>query len=125
MWRDALERSGRDAAALDRAFDGSDKYVVPTHGTQTGTMQPLRAIYALASEVDDVAIRPQTGQFAIRTLVTNTYRARYIALVGDPRAHFAACLDLVRAVPVYELARPWDPARIMETVDRIEAHLTV
>lgn len=125
LWRDAVERSGRDAEALDAAFDGMDKYVVPTHASQAEAALPLRAIYVLENgENSDFAIRSLSGTAALEAIVHNTYRGAFIPIVGDTRAHFQTCLNLARAVPILALSRPWDASRIAETVERIEAHLS-
>jgi hypothetical protein len=119
--RDAVERSGRDADALDEAFDGADKYVLPVEGHADAPL-PLAAIYVLA-EAEDFAIRPLGGAAATQALIANTYRSAYVPEIGDPRGHFENCLRLARQVPMFALERPWDGARLGETVSRIEAHL--
>jgi hypothetical protein len=122
LWRDAVERSGRDAETLDPAFDGTAKYVLPVAEGHAEHPLPLAAIYILA-EAEDFAIRPLNGVSAAKALALNTYRGAYVPVIGDPAVHFENCLRVAREVPVFLLDRPWDEARVAETVDRVEAHL--
>lgn len=125
LWRDAVERSGRDADRLDVAYHGVEKYVLPIGDTYGETPLPLAALYVLTEPHGEDAppeIAPIAGAAAIRALAVNTYRGAYIPLVGDPAEHFAQCLRLVRDVPIFELRRPWQAERIDETVRLVTAH---
>jgi hypothetical protein len=122
LWRDAVERSGRDTDALDSAFDGTEKYVLPVAEGHAEQPLPLAAIYILA-EAEDFAIHALNTVSAAKALALNTYRGAYVPVIGDTAAHFEYCLRVSREVPVFMLDRPWDEARVAETVDRIEAHL--
>jgi hypothetical protein len=123
LWRDAVERTGRDPGALDRVRDGMDKYVVPTIASQARARLPLRAIYTLAADVEQIRIRRLKGVEAVRALTANTYRPGFMPLVGSPRSHFALSVAIAGHVPIYELARPWGGDRLDACADRIEAHL--
>ncbi len=123
LWRDAIERSGRTVEGHERAFDDVDKYTVGI-AAEAGEAVPLAALYLLASPGgDDFAVRRLAGGAAINALMANTYRGAFVPVVGDPRRHFETCVALANKVPVFELARPWDGARVAETVVRVEAHL--
>lgn len=123
LWRDAIERSGRVADGYERAFDDLDKYTVAIDA-EAGEAVPLTALYLLAPPGEgDFAIRRLTGADAVDALMANTYRGRFVAMVGDRRRYFETCVALSRRVPLFELVRPWDGARVSETVARVEAHL--
>jgi len=124
LWRDALERSGRTPAAYEPASDTADKYTVGTDAAARAGPTPLGAIYLLrrGEPESDVDVRPLSGMLAARALIENTYRGGAIRAVGDPAAHFEACLALSRAAPVFELIRPWSADRIGETMTWVEAH---
>ncbi|HEX8448636.1 MAG TPA: hypothetical protein VF652_03495 [Allosphingosinicella sp.] len=109
LWREALEASGRDAGAYDRSFDGMDKYDVPTANASRLEPIPLAAIYLLrkADEGGDAAIERLTGIEAVETLISNTYRGGYLRTIGRTADHLAACLRVVRAVPVFRATRLW------------------
>jgi hypothetical protein len=53
----------------------------------------------------------------------NTYRGAFIGTVGDAATHFRTCLALSRAVPVFELVRPWGVRGIESTMAHVETHL--
>jgi len=125
LWRDAVERSGRTTEAYERAFDSLDKYTVGLDRAGSPGAVRLRAIYVLARGEDDdrVTIHGLEGIEAIKALMENTYRGGFIQTVGDSRSHFEKCLELSRQVPIFRLVRPWDPARIDETILKVEEHL--
>jgi hypothetical protein len=126
LWRDSLERSGRTAGDFEAVLDGRDKFTVPARWSGTPESVPLAAVFTLASSGDDVGrigIRRLRGAEALKALIANTYRGHYVARLGDSRRHWAASLDLVAKVPVFELERPWSPDWFAATVDAVEAHL--
>jgi hypothetical protein len=124
LWREALEASGRDAGAFDRSFDDMEKYDVPTIGESKLEPLPLTAIYLLrkAEEGDDGSIERLTGVDAVETLVANTYRGGYLRTIGRTREHLAACLKVVRAVPVFRATRLWGFERFDEEAGRLHDH---
>jgi hypothetical protein len=127
LWRDAVERSGRDAAVLDPAFAGRDKYVLPIGESHADAPLPLAAIYALGGTGDPdsgFAINRLGGFDATQVLVQRTYRRAYVPLIGDPHRHFEACVALSRGVPVFGIQRPWNGERIGEMIDLVEAHFS-
>ncbi|MDB5706214.1 MAG: hypothetical protein JWN66_3330 [Sphingomonas bacterium] len=126
LWRDSLERSGRSAGDFEQLLDGRDKYTVPARGEGAPAAIALGAIYVLKraeDDIDRIDIRQLRGAEALNALIANTYRGRYIALLGDMERYWARGLDLVGKVPIFELERPWDPDRLPATIDAVEAHL--
>jgi hypothetical protein len=125
LWRDAVERTGRDTATLDPAFDGMDKYVLPLSERHAETALPLAAVFILARARAGapVQLNAMSGLAATQALVAQTYRGAYVPLVGDSRAHFEQCVHLPRRVPVFTLKRPWDPALIGEAIDLVATQL--
>lgn len=125
LWRDAVERSGRTTDGYERAFDALDKYTVGTGSAALAQPLLLGAIYLLrqGDPNADLEISRLTGAAAAQVLIQNTYRGAFIRLVGDPARHFQSCLAVSREVPIFEMVRPWNVARIDETFAQIEAHL--
>ena len=124
LWREALEASGRDAGAYDRSFDDMDKYDVPTETGSTQEPLPLAAIYLLrkAEEGGDAALERLSGVDAVETLMSNTYRGGYLRAIGRTAEHLAACLRLVRAVPVFRAERLWGFERFDEQARQLHDH---
>jgi hypothetical protein len=127
LWREALEATGRDTGAYDRSFDDMDKYDVPTGmGSQIEPV-PLAAIYLLrkADGLGDIAIERLTGVEAVETLMSNTYRGGYLKTIGRTAEHLAACLRVVRAVPVFRAQRLWGFERFDEQARQLHDHASV
>jgi hypothetical protein len=125
LWREALEASGRDAGAYDRSFDDLEKYDVPTATGAKLEPLPLAAIYLLRKAGDeggDATIDRLTGVDAVETLMSNTYRGGYLAMIGRTAEHLAACLRIVRAVPVFRAQRLWGFERFDEQAERLHDH---
>lgn len=120
LWRDALDRGGRDAADYHRSFDELDKYDVPTAADLSP--MPLAAVYRLGRG-DGGDIARLTGMAAVEALVANTYRGAIVAQIeGGTRRHLAACVALARAVPVFAAERAWGFDRFEAEAARLEAH---
>jgi hypothetical protein len=124
LWREALEASGRDAGAYDRSFDDTEKYDVPTASDAKLEPLPLAAVYLLrkAEDGDDAAIERLTGVDAVETLMSNTYRGGYLRTIGRTAEHLAACLRVVRAVPVFRAKRLWGFEQFDEQAKQLHDH---
>jgi hypothetical protein len=124
LWREALEASGRDTGAYDRSFDDMDKYDVPTLGDSKLEPIPLAAIYLLRKAEDDgdAAIDRLIGVDAVETLISNTYRGGYLRTIGRTADHLAACLRVVRSVPVFRAKRLWGFERFDEQARQLHDH---
>jgi hypothetical protein len=125
LWREALEASGRDTGAYDRSFDDLDKYDVPTGTSAQLDPLPLAAIYLLRKADEDGgdgAVDRLTGVDAVDTLMSNTYRGAYLRTIGRTAEHLAACLRVVRAVPVFRAQRLWGFERFDEQAQRLHDH---
>ncbi|HYG46489.1 MAG TPA: hypothetical protein VD846_00975 [Allosphingosinicella sp.] len=124
LWREALEASGRDAGAYDRSFDDTEKYDVPTLSDAKLEPLPLAAIYLLrkTDEGAGPAIERLTGVDAVETLISNTYRGGYLRTIGRTAEHLAACLRVVRSVPVFRAKRLWGFERFDEQAGQLHDH---
>ena len=125
MWRDALEASGRSAETHELSFDDAEKYNVPTR--RNGSVRPLElgAIYLLKT-VDGEARHPfiesLRGVEALDALVANTYRGAYVQMLGGTAAHLAACLTLVKTIPIFVVQRVWGRDHIDVQLQQVEEH---
>ncbi|HEX8062705.1 MAG TPA: hypothetical protein VF535_05765 [Allosphingosinicella sp.] len=125
LWREALEASGRDASTYDRSFDDMDKFDVPTIIAERLAPLPLAAIYLLRKAQDEPggpAVERLTGIDAVDTLVSNTYRGGYLRTIGRTGEHLAACLRVVRTVPVFRARRLWGFDRFDEEAGQLHDH---
>ncbi len=127
LWRDALHRSGRDPGQFQPTWASDstyDKFDVPIAAAATAA-EPiaLKAIYLLRNRAGGFAINRLTGAAAAGALISNTYRGSFIATVGDSAAHWRQCVALAAAVPVFEVARPFDPDGFDQQALGIESHV--
>lgn len=123
LWREALERSGRNADELELAFDNMDKFNLPTpRPSQSGPI-PLSHVYLLEKAEEQAAeIKILSGVAAVDALVANTYRGGYLARMGGTKRHLLACLELVKGVPVFRASRTWGFEGYDEQAGRLEQH---
>ncbi len=123
LWREALERSGRNADELELAFDDVDKYNLPTPKPSRSGPIPLSHIYLLAkAEEQWLDIRPLSGIAAVEALVANTYRGNYLVRMGETKRHLLACLELAKRVPVFSASRVWGFDDFDDQAERLEKH---
>lgn len=122
LWSESLDVLGVSAETLEPIGNRSDKFYVPNPLPPAGEGAELVEILVL--EVGDGAPRIERvdGLQALEAVARNTYRPEYVGLMGREAAHFRQCCALAGAVPVSRLVRPWDLARIGETVDLMLGH---
>lgn len=121
LWREALERSGRDAAEAARSFDDQDKFdvVMPDERLGPATL-PLGAAVLLRRADDDVfAVRRLRGAEAVRALMENVYRGGYADRSGGAGPLLAACAAVAARVPVLEIARGWGFERFDAEAEKV------
>ena len=123
LWEDALEASGRSTSDHPPSFhaegDERRKYdvAIPSADTAREPM-PLAGLFVLR-EGPELQLHRLNGAEAMEAVAANTYRGAYIGQVGDSAAHFAACIELARKVPIFTLARPRDRAGFDEQCELI------
>ena len=125
LWREALERSGRDPCRYSRSYAGDecyDKFDVPTQNrVVASTPTKLAAIYFI-EEAEEFAITPIRGAQAVAVLMANTYRGGYLATVGRPEKPFQNCTELARLVPLFTFNRPLGFNSIAQDVSALIEH---
>ena len=122
LWEDALAASGRSAGDYQVSYAGDEqfrKFDVPTNKEALQPV-PLAAIVELASG-DEVDCQELSGVEAVETLFANTYRGSFIASAGEPAAHWRACMQLVAAVPIFRLHRPFRLDALSQIIAHFEA----
>lgn len=123
LWRDALELTGRSALDYEASFDDADKYNLPTQSRPSRESIELSQVYLLVKAADAApAIDRLQGVEAVDALVANTYRGRYVPLVGETHRHLLQCLSLVQKVPVFRARRVWGMPGFDEQARLLEEH---
>ena len=117
LWRDALERSGREAADHPRSYFGDDDYdkydVAVSAAKSADAPLPVAALYVL-EQGDAFAVEPLVGIAAAQALFAHSYRGGYLAVIGGQEAHWRSCLRLIQTVPVFRARRRWGAAAMDE-----------
>ncbi len=113
-----LKLSPETLAALDwrpdgcaRVFPGARKFHVPQTLDDAWSPVPLDAICVLDWDGNPVCVTRLSGREALQALVAAaTYRPGMLDAHGRLGHHWAQCVELTAAVPVYRLtrARTWD-----------------
>jgi hypothetical protein len=126
LWKDALERSGREPDDYQFSYAGDEtyeKFDVPLSGTKEVVAErDLAAVYLL-SVGQRFGITPLTGVDAVEAVFSNTYRGFAVSELGQTRMHFDAAVKLVRSTPIFRLERSRDPADMIADVPRIVEHV--
>ncbi len=123
LWKDALERTGRTAEEFEASFDDAEKYNVPTRSRPSGDSIELSHLYLLSKPQDGgSAIERLQGIEAVDALVANTYRGRYVPLMGQTQHHLRECLNLVGKVAVFRAQRVWGMEGFDEQAQLLEEH---
>jgi hypothetical protein len=108
LWREALERSGRQAGDHQMSFDDYEKYDVPTIIAPPPGPLRLSAVYLLSTAEDTtLSIARLHGTEALESLVANTYRGSFLAAGEQKQRHLMQCMRLLGQVPVYRAERAW------------------
>lgn len=125
LWRDSIDNLPTEAehapiSSRDRKFYVRNPAIAPD------TPVPLAEIILLDRGTGDPQITPIAGLEAVALISANTYRPEFLRLIdGGPERHFRQAADLGQRVGTFRLRRPWDPARMDETIDLLEEHWRV
>jgi hypothetical protein len=122
LWKDALELTGRSSDGYESSFDDADKFNVPTISRNSSTLE-LSHVYILnKAQSEDCSFERLQGVAAVQALVENTYRGRYIPMLGSTKEHLMQCLELVQMVPVFDARRVWGIERFDRESELLMAH---
>ena len=126
LWREALERSGRNAASFERSYAGDDswdKFDVPLpKGEAIPEAVPLDGIYVLVKG-DVLAFSRLQGIEATEAMFANTYRGGHVPAFGNVGKHWESCIRLARHTPIFQLIRPWGLDRLVDDIPALVAHI--
>lgn len=124
LWRDALEASGRSAEGEERAADEWDKYNVRTEHSAMREKAVLSHIYLLDDDRSgaETTVACLSGSRAVQALVENTYRGKYVRLLGHSQVHFDQCVGLAQSLAIFEVKRPWGLDLLTQVGTALEAH---
>lgn len=119
LWRDVVERTGRDAATLSRSFAADDDYDKFDVTAAAMTDRPLALGGVLLLERGEApSLAVVSGAAAVAGLFANIYRGEF--LVGDEgAAQWRNCVRVARDHRVMVWRRPWSVAGYDHEVERL------
>jgi hypothetical protein len=123
LWQDALDAAGLGGETFPRSFAGHEKFDVPARRNARRPL-PLGACYVLAQADDGApAAITRLGRVeAVEALMANTYRGRFVPVMGRTERHLRLCLTLAGRVPVFRASRVWGVADFDEQAEMLKAH---
>jgi hypothetical protein len=123
LWKDALELTGRSVSDYEASFDDAEKYNLPTASRPSSDRIELSHVYLLVKAADAApAISRLKGVEAVEALIENTYRGRYLPMMGASQQHLLQCLELVNNVPVFRAKRVWGTEGFDDQATLLEEH---
>jgi hypothetical protein len=124
LWKDMAEAFGRDIVQLDRAVNGSEKYVWPL---KAGTPQqglPLKRIYILCDpgSCSSGEISRLTGTDAVEAVLQHLFRSEFLGRIGGTESRFLRIVAMLARVPVFRI--PWrrDFRALATEAAKLESH---
>ena len=107
LWGEAVTQLGWAERALTRDHFRLDKFHVASLPHAAGQPWPLRALYLL--RWGETGLTRLTGLSAVQRLIgAATYRADLVEPLRHLGSYWEQCLQLARAIPLWELSRPKD-----------------
>ncbi|URD61688.1 hypothetical protein M8312_04030 [Sphingomonas sp. KRR8] len=127
LWRDAIERSGRNLDHFSRSYeedsDDWDKYDVPARaGVIPSGPVPLGGVFQL-ERAQEHGVEQLTPADALSVLFGNIYRGEYLAGREHEEA-WRACVRLATQIRVRRWSRPWDTAAFEQHIRKLLASIT-
>jgi hypothetical protein len=124
LWRDALDALHRDAATLEPARRGLEKYQVAIAPLADQRSLPLGGLYVLRESHIPAhdGIHRLAGSRAFDAVMAHTYRRRLAASLGKSQSFFANVAALVQHVPVHAVGRRWGFDVFAAEADTLERH---
>ena len=110
LWQAVVEATGRDPAAYPLSADGEPDLekrdvMLPRTKVASGARR-LGALVELGRSGG--LIEPVRGAVAAEAVMAHTYRGRFIRAVQSVAEHWALCMRLVQAVPVFRTCVDFD-----------------
>ena len=125
LWKDALQRSGREPDNYELSWAGDESYEkfdVPVSPERSATAELEVAAIYLLSAGERFGIELLTGVDAVDAVFSHTYRGFVVAQLGQNRLHFDAAVNVVRSTPIFRLERSRELADMAADIPKIVEH---
>jgi hypothetical protein len=123
LWRNSLQRLGRQAEGLERVFSEDDKYRLPLE--TAGKREPIRKLVFLEGNEESSSLRMEEVPpvKALPWLLNLTHQAYVLEATGQRQESFLRCGRVLSQARAYRLIRPWGLDHLESTVDAVEKWL--
>jgi len=125
LWKDALERTGRESGDYQFTYAGDEtyeKFDVPVSAENCIAEElGLSAIYLIAAG-EQFGISQIAGVEAVDALFSHTYRGFVVPQLGRNQLHFDSAVRLARSTPIFRLERSREMTDMATDVPRIVDH---
>lgn len=122
LWRDALDGLRSAPRTVEPVGNRVEKYYASNPGIPDDRPYEVAEIIELVRSDGPAMLEPVTGLAALKIVSANAYRPEFVTLLGREAPHFRLVAALAGSVRVLRLHRPWDAARLSETIDLLDAH---
>jgi hypothetical protein len=124
LWRNSLERLGRQVQGLERVFSEDDKYRLPL--ANTPGPEPIGRLVFLETNPNQASateIQELSAVEAIPLLMDLTHQAYVLQATGQLEQSFLRCSRVSSQARAYRLIRPWGLEHLESSVDTVEKFL--
>lgn len=119
LWEDSLKKLGKDIKGLSTARPDLLKYIVPINHPTRYEAIPLKRIYILSLDKENMSISPLKGMKKIHALIDSTYHAHHVDGQKVKADHFKQCSSAASHIEIKLVERPSGPFDIDNLVHLI------
>lgn len=124
LWDDTMTQLGLDTSNCPRIRKNLEKFSFPIQRPAQAPLIPIERLYIITPEhTSQTQFKELNKKDRFRYSLAHTFRQRLIAGLGVEVAHFKMCEQLSRSISSFELVRPIENVRVMDTVSALEQHI--
>ena len=106
LWSESLEKYGYQAADYRKLRNEIEKYSFPINRSKTLEKLPLKAVFILNPNGEELSFETIGGLKAFEALNKNTFRRNLLKGLGKETSHFKLCAQAAAKIKVMVVNRP-------------------
>ncbi len=106
LWSESLEKYGYQAADYRKLRNEIEKYSFPINRSNTLEKLPLKAVFILNPNGEELSFETIGGLKAFEALNKNTFRRNLLKGLGKETSHFKLCAQAAAKIKVMVVNRP-------------------
>ena len=123
LWQDAARKLAIDVQPLQRIRPGLEKYSYPLPAGNGLTPLPIRWLYLIVADEEELTLMPYEGMARFNPLRQNTYRLRFLEAMALRAEHLQQVAQLAGKVRMARIGRPRTGFKVEALVDFILADM--